>query len=68
MVRLQRVTFLALNRFLGLGHELLNQAMQSVQSLYVRTIQKPSLSGDLLVNKLRHNVNKVRDVPVVPSL
>ncbi|CAI8055933.1 Patatin-like phospholipase domain-containing protein 7 [Geodia barretti] len=41
MLRLQRVTFLALNEFLGLGHELINQ--------------KPALRGEFSVLRLKQS-------------
>ncbi len=78
VVRLQRVTFLALNSFLGLGHELINQASLIIgdnqcsltvfsYSNAVCPIQKPSLNGHLSVSKLRHNVNRIGDVAAVTS-
>lgn len=66
MVRLQRVTFFALNQFLGLGRELLNQVRMPlcIFDLLINNCyyKKPSLNGEYSVYKLQQNSSKPVDV------
>ena len=82
MLRLQRVTFLALNQFLGLGHELIVQVTKSyIFNFYIlfhlllySSIQKVPLPTDLNIHKLkrrplsRSHVHPHLEVNTDPSL
>ena len=82
MLRLQRVTFLALNQFLGLGHELIVQVTKSYISIFIScfisscipSIQKVPLPTDLNIHKLkrrslsRSHVHPHLEVNTDPSL
>lgn len=61
MVRLQRVTFMALHNYLGLGHELIRSEVRDEHELLVHSLSSSTMGSPA------HKINAMRECRVAPA-